>query len=56
MWPSVMVGVVAHLLVFVVGWVASFLFAAEANVKKEWTLWGWWENRSGLRAEQMPSH
>jgi SSS family solute:Na+ symporter len=51
-WPEVMIGVVAHVIVLVVGWSASWLFAPEANVKNEWTLWGWLEKRKSLRLEK----
>ncbi|HEU5396256.1 MAG TPA: sodium/solute symporter, partial [Verrucomicrobiae bacterium] len=44
-WPSVMIGVIGHVLVLVVGWTASFLFPPDANVKQEWTLWGWLQQR-----------
>lgn len=49
-WPSVMIGVIAHLIVLAVGWLASLLFPPEANLKIEWTFWGWLEKRKNLRA------
>ena len=55
-WPSVMVGVVAHLIVFIIGWLASFLFPAETNLKKEWTLWGWLERRAMLKSVALNPH
>src|SRR5579885_598870 len=54
-WPDVMIGVVAHVIVFTVGWLASFAFPADPNVKTEWTFWGWLERRKSLRAENIPS-
>lgn len=47
-WPDVMLGVIAHLIVLVVGYAASFLFPADPNVKREWTFWGWLEQRKTL--------
>ena len=47
-WPSVMIGVIAHVIVLVVGWLASFLFPPETNLKIEWTFWGWLEKRKKL--------
>jgi len=54
-WPDVMIGVIAHVIVLVVGWSASWLFPAETNLKKEWTLWGWLEKRKTLPATNIPS-
>jgi solute:Na+ symporter, SSS family len=50
-WPAVMLGVIAHVIVLVVGWLASFLFPPETDLKKEWTLTGWLEMRKNLPAE-----
>jgi solute:Na+ symporter, SSS family len=44
-WPSVMIGVIAHLIVLVVGYFASLPFPPEKNLKTEWTYWGWQETR-----------
>ena len=52
-WPDVMIGVGAHVIVLVVGWSASFIFPAETNLKKEWTYWGWREQRKTLAVGQM---
>ncbi len=49
-WPEVMIGVIAHVIVLVVGWSASWLFPADTNVKSEWTLWGWLAKRNSLGA------
>jgi SSS family solute:Na+ symporter len=54
-WPDVMIGVIAHLIVLVVGWSASWLFPVDANVKSEWTFWGWLEKRKTLRMEKIIS-
>ena len=47
-WPDVMIGVGAHVIVLLVGYGASWFFPADANVKTEWTFWGWLKNRSNL--------
>jgi len=52
-WPEVMIGVIAHVIVLVVGWGASWFFPADANVKSEWTLWGWLEQRKTLGVKKM---
>jgi SSS family solute:Na+ symporter len=54
-WPDVMIGVIAHLIVLVVGWSASWLFPADTNVKIEWTFWGWLEKRKTLRTGKIVS-
>ena len=56
-WPDVMIGVIAHVIVLVVGWSASWLFPADTNVKSEWTFWGWLEKRrSGASVEHRTSN
>jgi len=50
-WPEVMIGVIAHLVVLVVGWSASWLFPPDTNARSEWTLWGWLEKRKHLAPE-----
>jgi solute:Na+ symporter, SSS family len=52
-WPSVMIGVIAHVIVFVVGYGTSWLFPADPNVKSEWTFWGWLEQRKTLGEKVM---
>ena len=47
-WPTVMVGVIAHVIVLVVGWLASWLFPAGELAKEEWTLWGWLKKRKSV--------
>jgi SSS family solute:Na+ symporter len=51
-WPSVMLGVIAHVIVLTVGYGASWLFPADTNLKTEWTIWGWLEKRKTL----VPEH
>jgi SSS family solute:Na+ symporter len=53
-WPEVMIGVIAHVIVLVVGWSASWFFPADAGVKSEWTLWGWLEKRRTLPIPLIP--
>jgi SSS family solute:Na+ symporter len=48
-WPDVMLGVVAHVIVLVVGWLASFAFAAPHGDTRAMTLWGWLEKRKTLK-------
>ena len=52
-WPSVMIGVIAHLIVLVVGYFASLLFPPDQNLKTEWTFWGWLETRKHPAAEKI---
>ena len=44
-WPDVLIGVIAHGLVLVVGYTASWAFPAETQLRAEWTLWGWLAQR-----------
>lgn len=52
-WPGVMIGVIAHMIVLVVGYGASWLFPADAAIKSEWTYWGWREKKKAERAERI---
>jgi SSS family solute:Na+ symporter len=54
-WPTVMIGVIGHVIVFTVGWFASWFFPADPNVKQEWTFWGWLEKRKTARTENIAS-
>ncbi len=55
-WPDVMIGVIAHVIVVVVGWSASWLFPADGNLNDEMTFWGWMEKRKSLCVERsVPS-
>ena len=47
-WPSVMIGVIGHVIVLVIGYLASLPFPPDANVKSEWTFWGWMASRKKL--------
>ena len=49
-WTGVMIGVSAHVIVLVAGYLASFFFPPGG--KAEWTLWGWLEKRKTLVAKQ----
>ncbi len=53
--PDVLIGVIAHVIVLVVGWSASFLFPPDADVKSEWTFWGWLEKRRLFHADKIIS-
>ncbi|MEY4387149.1 MAG: hypothetical protein RLY20_2432 [Verrucomicrobiota bacterium] len=44
-WPKEMIGVISHLIVLVVGWLASFCFEAPASDTRAMTIWGWLEKR-----------
>jgi SSS family solute:Na+ symporter len=48
-WASVMIGVVAHVLLLVVGYLASLPFASTPEANRAMTLWGWLDR---LRAER----
>jgi SSS family solute:Na+ symporter len=52
-WPDVMIGVIAHVIVLVVGYGASWLFPAERDVKTEWTFWGWLAKRRMLSTQKV---
>jgi SSS family solute:Na+ symporter len=43
--PGIMIGVIGHVVLLVVGYVASFLFVASTPEHKEMTLWGWLAKR-----------
>ena len=40
-WTGVMIGVIAHLVLLVVGYVASLPFASDPAASRAMTLWGW---------------
>jgi SSS family solute:Na+ symporter len=52
-WPTVMVGVIAHLIVLVVGYLSSLAFPPDENLKTEWTFWGWMKTRKQLGVEKI---
>jgi solute:Na+ symporter, SSS family len=52
-WPSVMISVIAHVIVLVVGYLTSFLFPPDKDLKLEWTYWGWRESRRQMGAEKI---
>jgi hypothetical protein len=41
----VLIGVVAHIVLLDVGFVASLFFATDANANRALTLWGWLDRR-----------
>ena len=55
-WPDVLIGVIAHVLVLVVGYAASWGFPAETELRAEWTFWGWLaaRRRQGMRPNPAP--
>jgi solute:Na+ symporter, SSS family len=54
--PGVMIGVIGHVILIVVGYVASLCFGGDTNAGRDLTLWGWLEKRKLLRDEEMISH
>ena len=46
--PGIMIGVIGHVVLLVVGYVASFFFPASTPEHKEMTLWGWLAQRKSL--------
>jgi SSS family solute:Na+ symporter len=56
-WASVMIGVVAHLVLFGVGWLASLPFARETETQanRPLTLWGWLDRRRVEAAARGPA-
>lgn len=48
-WAAVMIGVIAHVIVLMVGWLASWLFPAPDAIVREMTLWGWLHKRKTLK-------
>ena len=52
-WPDVMIGVIAHVIVLVVGYGASWLLPEVKSVKSEWTFWDWLAKRNDLGAQKI---
>lgn len=46
--PAIMVGVLGHVVLVVIGWLGSFLFAPPPPEIRTLTLWGWLERRRGV--------
>ena len=44
---GIMIGVIGHVILLVVGYLASFCFAAPDPTARELTVWGWLERRKG---------
>jgi len=51
-FSGIMIGVIGHVVLVVVGYVASFLFPATPPEHREMTLWGWLARRKAL-AQQV---
>jgi hypothetical protein len=45
-----MIGVIGHVIVLVVGYLASLFFPPDTDLKEEWTFWGWMKKRKALNA------
>jgi SSS family solute:Na+ symporter len=50
-WQGVMIGVVGHLVLITVGYVASLGLSASTEVSSELTVWGWLERRRARRSD-----
>jgi len=50
--PGIMIGVIGHLILLVVGWLASFCFVAPGASMRQLTLWGWLDQRKALSSKQ----
>ncbi|MEO8025236.1 MAG: sodium:solute symporter [Bryobacteraceae bacterium] len=50
-WHSLTIGAVGHIVLIVVGYVASLFFPAEQSALSEMTLWKWLETRKHLAVE-----
>ena len=48
-WAGVLIGVVAHVVLLTVGYLASLPFAADAGATRAMTLWGWLDRRRAER-------
>jgi SSS family solute:Na+ symporter len=49
--PAIMIGVIGHIVLLVVGYLASFFFAPPEPALRELTVWGWMEKRKERGAE-----
>jgi SSS family solute:Na+ symporter len=49
-WNNVLIGVIGHLVLLVVGYLASFAFAKSAPLSREMTLWGWRDRQAAQAA------
>ncbi len=52
-YAGIMIGVIGHVVLLVVGYVASFLFPASKPEHKEMTLWGWLAKRKALAQQAV---
>lgn len=50
--PGVMIGVIGHLVLIVVGYVASLCYGINATGGRELTFWGWLERQKKLSTEE----
>jgi SSS family solute:Na+ symporter len=49
-WPAVMIGVIAHLIVLIAGWLGSLCFSAVMPADRSMTFWGWLQMRRSPKA------
>lgn len=50
-WAGVMIGVIAHLVLLIAGYLGSLCFARDAGEQRAMTFWGWLDVRKTLKAE-----
>jgi SSS family solute:Na+ symporter len=49
-WNNVLIGVIGHIVLLVVGYLASFAFAKSTPLSREMTLWGWRDRQAAEAA------
>ena len=52
-WQGVMIGVIGHVVLLVVGWLASFFFPKPDAAMRELTLWGWLQREKTIASDNM---
>src|SRR4051812_114383 len=51
-WAPILIGVIAHLVLLIVGYFASLLFAKPENENRAMTIWGWLDRRRSEETAQ----